>query len=382
MSNEQQLVELLCRWEELVDQGEPAIPDELCADFPDLAQELSRRVNILKSMDSVFDSSTHGQGVDEQPSATLAVPGYEILSTLGSGGMGVVYKTRQTRLDRIVAIKTMRGGANATREDIDRFHTEAESAAKLSHPGIVTIHEVGEVDGQHFFSMDFVEGQNLDELIHDTSLSGERAATYLQSIAEAVEAAHERGILHRDLKPSNVLIDATDRPRITDFGLAKRIAGDSKHTATGQILGTPSYMPPEQAAGDNENVDRRSDVYALGGLLYAMLTGRPPFRADTSIATVMQVINDEPVPPRRPKLRYRSRLGNDLPKMSGKNPRARYSTAEEVAAECQRFLDGHPIHARPISSLARGGRWCPSKSRCCLTCSCSRCHFAVGNLHF
>jgi serine/threonine protein kinase len=358
MPIEMQLDDLLYRWEELAVDGDPATPEALCADCPELAEELSRRVAMLKTMDSFFDTTTIGTDCDESAVTEFSVAGYEMLGKIGSGGMGVVYKARQTKLDRIVAIKTLRGGLNATQEDIDRFQTEAESAAKLLHPGIVAIHEVGEVDGRHFFSMDFVEGQNLDELIRDTSLSGERAARYLNSIAESIEVAHGQGILHRDLKPSNVLIDSSDRPRISDFGLAKRIASDSKHTATGQILGTPSYMPPEQAIGDNENVGCRSDVYALGGLMYAMLTGRPPFRADSSVATVMQVINDEPVPPRR----LNSGIDQDLEticlKCLEKNPRARYETAAQVADECQRFLNGHPIQARPISSVARSGRWC------------------------
>ncbi|MDE0867097.1 MAG: serine/threonine-protein kinase [Rubripirellula sp.] len=358
MSIEMQLDDLLYRWEELAEDGDPATPEALCADCPELAEELSRRVAMLKNMDSVFDTTTIGMDFDEPAVTEFSVPGYEMLGKIGTGGMGVVYKARQTKLDRVVAIKTMRGGLSATQKDIDRFQTEAESAAKLLHPGIVAIHEVGEVDGRHFFSMDFVEGQNLDELIRDTSLSGERAARYLNSIAESIEVAHGHGILHRDLKPSNVLIDSSDRPRISDFGLAKRIASDSKHTATGQIIGTPSYMPPEQAIGDNENVGCRSDVYALGGLLYAMLTGRPPFRADSSVATVMQVINDEPVPPRR----LNSGIDQDLEticlKCLEKDPRVRYETAAEVANECQRFLNGHPIQARPISSVARGGRWC------------------------
>ena len=357
MSNEAQLDELLYRWEELAGRGQRAAPEELCADCPELAEELARRVKVLEEMDSVFDTSTHRRNT-AAPDSDFELPGYEILTEIGSGGMGVVYKARQIQLDRIVAIKTLRGGPDATVEEIDRFHTEAESVAKLSHPGIVSIHDVGEVDGRHFFSMDFVEGQTLEQLIRDKSLSGERAARYLQSIAQAVDAAHEQGILHRDLKPSNVLIDLADQLRITDFGLAKRIEGASKHTATGEILGTPSFMPPEQATGDNRQVNRRSDVYALGGLLYAMLTGRPPFRADTSVATVLQVINDEPVAPRRLNTAIDRDLETICLKCLEKNPGARYATARQVAEECERFLAGRPIHARPISTLARGRRWC------------------------
>lgn len=371
MQNELQLDELLYRWEELSERGETAALDSLCAENPKLADELTRRVDILKSMNCAFATDVDCDGADCDSAdcdsadcdgadafAELTIPGYEMLNEIGAGGMGIVYKARQRRLDRIVAIKTMRGGPSATQEDIVRFHTEAESAAKLSHPGIVAIHEVGEVEGRQFFSMDFVEGKNLDELIRETSLSGRRAARYLQSIAEAISAAHEQGILHRDLKPSNVLIDVADQPRITDFGLAKRIDGDSKQTATGQLLGTPSFMPPEQAIGDKDNVGVRSDVYALGGLLYSMLTGRPPFRAESAVATVMQVINDEPVPPRHLNAAIDRDLETICLKCLEKNPHARYATAGEVGAECERFLSGHPIHARPIGALARGGRWC------------------------
>ena len=357
MSNEEHLDDLLYRWEELAAHGRRTTPEELCVDCPELAAELARRVKALEEMDSVFDTLTHRTHTAASDS-DFELPGYEILTKIGSGGMGVVYKARQTQLDRIVAIKTLRGGLGATAEEIGRFRTEAESAANLSHPGIVTIHDVGEVDGRHFLSMDFVEGQTLEQLIRDKSLSGERAARYLQSIAQAVDAAHEQGILHRDLKPSNVLIDATDQPRITDFGLAKRIEGGSKHTATGEILGTPSFMPPEQATGDNRRVDQRSDVYALGGLLYSMLTGRPPFRADTSVATVLQVIHDEPVPPRRLNTAIDVDLETICLKCLEKNPDGRYATAKHVAEECERFLAGRAIQARPISSWARGRRWC------------------------
>ncbi|MCH7725956.1 MAG: serine/threonine protein kinase, partial [Planctomycetes bacterium] len=329
MSNETQLDELLYRWEELAEQGQPVTPQTLCSDCPELVDELSRRVNILKEMNDVFTTSAQRDDrTDLQngvpPMHEIEIQGYEILSEIGRGGMGVVHKARQTKLDRIVAVKTMLGGPTASQEDMDRFHTEAEAAAKLSHSGIVAIHEVGEANGRHFFSMEYVEGQDLDEMIRESTLSGERAARYLRSIAEAIHAAHEQGILHRDLKPSNVIIDLADQPRITDFGLAKRIASDSKHTATGQILGTPSFMPPEQATADNDSVSRQSDVYALGGLLYAMLTGRPPFRADTSVATVMQVINDEPVPPRRLNAAIDRDLETICLKCLSKNQRDRY----------------------------------------------------------
>jgi eukaryotic-like serine/threonine-protein kinase len=213
--------------------------------------------------------------------------------------MGVVYRARQVSLGRVVAVKMILAGPMAGKKFVQRFRAEASAAAILQHPNIVAIHDVGVHEGRHYFSMDYVEGQNLAQLVGGQPLPPAQAARYVKSIAGAIHYAHERGILHRDLKPSNVLVEAaTDQPRITDFGLARRLDGDSSLTLTGQVLGSPNFMPPEQAGTTRGKVGRPSDVYALGGILYYLLTGRAPFQADSLEQVLSQVLNVEPVSPR------------------------------------------------------------------------------------
>ena len=230
--------------------------------------------------------------------AGMAFGDYELIEEVGHGGMGVVYRARQRKLNREVALKMVLGGVFAGKEAVARFRAEAEMAAQLQHPNIVAIHDVGEHEGQPFFTMDLVEGRSLADRVRDGPLPARNAATYLKTIAEAVAYAHERGVLHRDLKPSNILIDAFDQPQITDFGLAKRMTDDSDLTVTGQTLGSPNFIPPEQAAGRKADVGPRSDLYSLGAILYHVLTGRPPFVAGTLSATVRLVVEEEPVSPR------------------------------------------------------------------------------------
>ncbi|MCI0455599.1 MAG: protein kinase [Gemmataceae bacterium] len=276
---------------------------------------------------------------------------YELLAEVGRGGMGIVYKSRQCRLNRIVALKMILGGRLASEDDLLRFRTEAESAAALQHPNIVQIYEVGEHDGNHFFSMQFIEGKTLAQRLANGPLPGREAARYVRQIARAVHYAHRRGVLHRDLKPSNIMIDADDEPHITDFGLAKRLGGDSGQTRTGAVLGTPSYMAPEQAAGKTRELGPGTDVYALGAILYELLTGRPPFRSDTPMDTVMQVLQEEPVPPRLLNSRIDPDLETITLKCLEKDPRRRYPSAEAVAEDLQRFLNGDSIHARSSTVL-------------------------------
>src|SRR6185369_15036807 len=214
---------------------------------------------------------------------------YELLEEIARGGMGVVYRARQVRLNRIVALKMILAGQFASQQEVLRFRREAEAAANLRHPGIVAIHEIGEEQGQHYFSMDFVQGRNLAEIIREGRLPARRAARYSQAIADAIHYAHQQGVLHRDLKPSNILIDENDQPRITDFGLAKRVRGDLGLTATGEVLGSPSFMPPEQTSGKSAKVGPPSDVYGVGAILYNLLTGRPPFQAETIDAVLVQL---------------------------------------------------------------------------------------------
>ena len=283
---------------------------------------------------------------------------YELIEQIGEGGMGVVYKARQRTLNRIVALKMMRSGSLASESEVKRFRSEAQAVARLQHPNVVAIHEVGEQDGQFFFSMDYIEGKNLAEVVRRTPLPAERAARYVKTIAEATHYAHERGILHRDLKPANVLIDASDQPRITDFGLAKHIETDSDLTVSGAVVGTPSYMPPEQAAGRRKEIGPASDVYSLGAILYDLLTGRPPFRADTPVDTLRQVLDTEPAPPRLLNAKVPRDLETICLKCLAKEPGQRYPSAQELADDLGRFLLREPIQARPVGRLGRLWRWC------------------------
>lgn len=286
---------------------------------------------------------------------------YELLEEIARGGMGVVYKARQKSLERLVAVKLILAGQFAGKQIAQRFKSEAIAAAVLQHPNVVAVHEVGVHDGHHFFSMDYVAGQNLAELVAQRALPPQNAARYVKLIAEAIHYAHGQGILHRDLKPSNVLIDfATDQPRVTDFGLARRLDGESSLTVTGQVLGSPHFMPPEQA-GRRGKVGRASDVFGLGGILYFLLTARAPFQGETMEATIQQVLHAEPVSPRLLNATVPLDLETICLKCLEKEPGRRYQTAEDVVQELERFLSGEPILARPISRVGQAWRWCRRK---------------------
>jgi formylglycine-generating enzyme required for sulfatase activity/tetratricopeptide (TPR) repeat protein len=297
------------------------------------------------------------------------VPGYEVLELLGQGGMGVVYKARQTGLNRIVALKMIRQGAWAGPDDVLRFRAEAEAAAQLQHPNIVPIYEVGETDEGPFFSLEYVAGGGLDRFLAGAPQLPRLAAEVVEKLARAMHFAHARGILHRDLKPANVLLQAADGrdpslpvhlpsaiPKITDFGLAKRLRADAGQTQTGAILGTPCYMAPEQAAA-RKDLGPTADVYALGAILYEMLTGRPPFRGTTAQDTIMQVLLDEVVPPRQLNASVPRDLETICLKCLHKEPLRRYASAGELADDLRRWLAGEPIAARPAGWLERAGHW-------------------------
>jgi serine/threonine-protein kinase len=268
-----------------------------------------------------------------------------LLEEIARGGMGIVYKARQRSLDRIVAIKMLLFGDQSGKDLAQRFRAEAAAAASLQHPNIVAIHEVSAHEGQPFFVMDFIEGQSLARLAAGQPLPASAAARYVKIIAEAIHYAHERGVVHRDLKPSNVLIDSTDQPRVTDFGLAKRVKDDSDLTATGQVLGSPNYMPPEQAAARHGEVGPHSDVYSLGALLYHLLTGRPPFLAETIQETLIQALEYEPVPPTLLNRTVPRDLEAVCLKCLEKSTTRRYPTSHALADELERFQNGELVQA-------------------------------------
>jgi tRNA A-37 threonylcarbamoyl transferase component Bud32 len=282
---------------------------------------------------------------------------YELLEEIARGGMGVVYKARQSSLKRIVAVKTIRTGELADEAEVRRFHTEAQAAARLQHPNIVAIHEIGEDRGRHYFSMDFVEGRNLAQIAGGRPVPARSAAEWLKVIAGAVQFAHEHGVLHRDLKPQNIMVDSAGRPHVTDFGLARSLTGDSTLTQTGAVMGSPSYMSPEQARGRNDLVGPANDVYSLGAILYELLTGRPPFCGKTPVETLSEVVNDEPLPPRLLNADAPIDLESICLKCLEKNPLLRYPTAREMELDLGRFLAGEPVQARPAGALRRTMCW-------------------------
>ena len=283
---------------------------------------------------------------------------YQLLGMLGRGGMGLVYKARQVSLDRIVALKMILAGQLSSHEQVARFRTEAQAAATLDHPGIVPIFEVGEHQSQHFFSMGFVDGPSLAAKLQNGPLAPKQAAALVRKIALAVQHAHEHGIVHRDLKPANVLIGPNSEPKLTDFGVAKRLEGDADLTATGEIIGTPSFMSPEQAAGKSKELGPPTDIYALGAILYALLAGRPPFQADSAADTLAQIIYDDPAPLRRLNASCPRDLETICLKCLHKTPARRYASAGELAADLQRWLDHEPIQARPTTSAERLWLFC------------------------
>ncbi len=291
----------------------------------------------------------------------IQLEGYEILGELGRGGMGVVYRALDVRLKRVVALKMILAGVHADPEDLKRFQLEAEAVAQLQHPNIVQIHDVGEHEGKPYFSLEFVEGGELATQIAGEPQPPDEAARLVETLSRAMQFAHERNIIHRDLKPANVLLTADGQPKITDFGLAKRLEDDSGQTASGSIMGTPSYMAPEQAGGHQAQIGPQTDVYALGALLYCLLTGRPPFQSANVMDTVLQVLEQEPVPPRQLVTGLDRNLETITLKCLQKDPARRYQAAEEVAEELRRYLNDEPILARPVGIAERTWRWCRRK---------------------
>ena len=329
--------------------------DELCKDYPEHREEISGRLQALRDFCALLGAVDlpGGSTAAAQPQG---VPGYEILEPLGEGGMGVVYKARQVKLDRIVALKMIRDGGHARAEALARFRTEAEAIARLQHPNIVQVFEVGEHDGQPFLAMEFCPGGGLDRKLGRAALPPREAATLMETLAQAMEAAHRARVVHRDLKPANVLLSADGTPKISDFGLARKL-DEAGQTQTGAVMGTPSYMAPEQAEGSKE-VGPATDVYALGAILYELLTGQPPFRGSTTYHTIQQVLSEEPTAPRKLNPTVPRDLAAICLKCLEKEPAKRYSTAANLAEDLRRFSSGEPIRARPVGSLGRLWRWC------------------------
>jgi serine/threonine-protein kinase len=292
-----------------------------------------------------------------------AIDGFEILEELGRGGMGVVYKASQTNLSRLVALKMVLSGAHAGPAALDRFQKEARSVASLQHPDIVRIHDVGCAGGLPYLSLEYIDGGSLEQQISGRPQDIARAAWTIRTIARAIHAAHQQGIVHRDLKPANILLTADGRPKITDFGLARRQGDDSEQTLTCTIAGTPDYMAPEQTRGSAHDAGHLVDQHALGAILYELLTGRPPFRGATPSDTIEQVRNQEPVPPRRLRPCVPRDLETICLKCLQKEPRRRYGDSDALADDLDRFLDGRPVLARPISTVERLGRWCRHNPR-------------------
>jgi eukaryotic-like serine/threonine-protein kinase len=339
-------------------QGRPPDLDDLGRAHPDLIDELLQLLNVAHLAEQ-FGPSSSGRATVAQsgppakgPSGPLprTFDGYELLEELGRGGMGVVYKAWESSLKRFVALKMLLRGETASADDVSRFRTEAQSAAGLAHPNIVPVYKVGEHDGRAYFSMQYVEGTTLAARVAAGPLRPDEAARLVAAIARAVEHAHHAGILHRDLKPSNVLLDIDGNPLVTDFGLAKQVAGGASLTGSGAIVGTPSYMAPEQAEGRTKEVGREADVYALGAILYELLTGRPPFQAASAVDVLLLVRSEEPVPPRRLNPKIDPDLELVCLKCLEKRPEHRYRTAGALAADLEAYLKSEPVSAR-ISSL-------------------------------
>lgn len=366
--------QLLSIWEQRAEDGKLLTPAELCADCPELIPELERQLHALRSMNRLFAGAKTEKYDPDQAQTARAwvvdhdatsqarghipeIPGYEILGELGRGGMAVVYKARQVALNRLVALKMICNREYGP-EELARFRGEALALAAVQHPNIVHIYDVGEYQGQPFLAIEFADGGNLEDKLTQTPSSPRTAAELIRTLALAVQAAHDRGILHRDLKPSNVLLALDGTPKIADFGVAKRLDHSQNQTRTGEILGTPSYMAPEQARGWNRELSPAMDVYALGAILYKSLTGRPPFLGASGIETLELVRSQEPVPPHQLQPKVPRPLETICLKCLEKVPSKRYATASALAEDLRRFLAHEPILAQPIGFAEHVWRWC------------------------
>ncbi len=384
------------------DAGEVASRQDFLAQFPDIAGELSELMKAADAIgqitsgssasldapaetlagggvatdpgaDTIFGHGDPGQDPNADPAVTLPMANrpkgdsgptlpydlgdYLLLEVLGRGGMGVVYLAKQCELDRLVAVKMIRSGILADDAEVRRFYTEAQAAARLHHRGIVSVHQFGRRAGHHFFSMEYVRGTDLQRKINAEVLDPDKAARYVRDVAVAIHHAHERGVLHRDLKPANVMIDERDQVLVTDFGLAKHMDGDSSVTGSGAAVGTPHYMAPEQAGGYSDRASHESDVYSLGAILFACLTGRPPIVASTVMQTLVDVVHNPAPLVRTLRPDASIDLETIVAKCLEKNPAKRYATAEKLAQELDAYLERRPIRARPRNRAIKLWHW-------------------------
>lgn len=353
--------------EEVMESGRT--PEEVCHAHPELLLEVKeswRRVRMLMGeADVIFPPAQGEQAADlpEPHSAhrrgrSPALSGYDELEVIGRGGMGVVYKARHQRLNRVVAIKMLLCGEHGTPKELANLVMEAQSIAGLKHPNIVQVHDVGELEGLPYFTMEFVEGGSLSRRLSGEPQPAKKSAEWVSVLARAVQAAHDRGVVHRDLKPGNVLVSDDETLKITDFGLARRFAGpDQTDMSVVVRVGTPSYMPPEQALGTPAAIKPTADIYSLGAILYEMLTGRPPFLGESPAETERQVVSDEPVPPQRLSPRTPRDLQTICLKCLQKSPERRYQSASDLADDLDRFRNGESIQARRVGRTERVLRW-------------------------
>jgi eukaryotic-like serine/threonine-protein kinase len=377
------------------DCGEFPAPEDYIRRFPAWADGLVRQFAVDDALHPAHEPAANR--VDRSPNApaspsapaglmepalTRSIDGYTILGELGRGGMGIVFKALERKLNRVVAIKTVNESTLTSPSQLRRFLAEAEVIARLKHPNIIPIYAVGEERGRPYFALELAEGGNLSERFTNGPLTGQGAAKLVEALARAVDTAHAAGIIHRDLKPSNVLLASDGTPKISDFGLAKLLGDDSASTLSGEVLGTPSFMAPEQAEGRARDVGPAADIYALGAIFYQALTGRPPFLGASAVETMKLVVSTEPVPPRRQRPDVPRDLETIALKCLEKVPRARYASAGALADDLSRFLEGRPIAARPVGLPGRLWRFCRRNPALAATAAALLLTFVLGSPAF